>query len=308
MNNFLVALKADLLDRRLLPFVALVAAGLIGAGAYTGLAGGGSATEPSPPPSVAQSGSGIALSAQSPFDKSAAETVSGSPEQRRGPARDPFSPLPGTATPAAKTASTTTSTSSPTSSASQSSAPSTSSGASAGSSSPSGSTSPTPATPNKTTSAKPHTEFSVAVLMGPATAGTPPQSASLTPYENLKLHQPLPSKEQRLVVFTGASNSGKNAVFKLVGKPITHGLARCLPSVSKCELIALKAGRTEELEYLPAGGTPVTYELQVTSIAPRPAHASAHAAARAARARTALASSAAGARAFASEGQLASAP
>src|SRR5207237_2482110 len=97
MSDFLHALKADLLDRRLLPFVGLLTAALVGVLAYVMLGGGSSAERP-PPLSVAQTGSGIALSAQTPVDKSAAETVSGSPRQRAGLSRNPFIPLAGTTT------------------------------------------------------------------------------------------------------------------------------------------------------------------------------------------------------------------
>jgi len=147
--------------------------------------------------------------------------------------------------------------------------------------------------------------------MGATSAGTPPQNANLTPYKKLKVHQQLPSPEVPLVAFTGVTNSGKSAaksaksaaksaksaaksnksaVFKLLAEVILRGPAACLPSASQCEAIALKVGQTEELEYLPISGIPVTYELQVTSIAVRSARAGAHAAARhRARARSALA-------------------
>ena len=105
--------------------------------------------------------------------------------------------------------------------------------------------------------------------MGAASAGTLPQNANLTPYKKLKLHQQLPSPGLPLVAFTGVTKSGKSAVFKLVGEVILRAPAACLPSASQCEAIALKAGQTEELEYLPVSGTPVTYELQVTRIAVR---------------------------------------
>ena len=46
MTDFLSSLKADLLDRRLLPLVALVAVGLVAAVAYAVLGGGSSAATP----------------------------------------------------------------------------------------------------------------------------------------------------------------------------------------------------------------------------------------------------------------------
>ena len=297
MSDFLHALKADLLDRRLLPFVGLLTAALVGVLAYVMLGGGSSAERP-PPLSVAQTGSGIALSAQTPVDKSAAETVSGSPRQRAGLSRNPFVPLAGTTT---TTTTTTTRSSSAISTSTSKSTPSSSSGSSSEASPSAGGASPAPAAPKKTRP-KRHKQYRVAILMGAASAGTLPQNANLTPYKKLKLHQQLPSPGLPLVAFTGVTKSGKSAVFKLVGEVILRGPAACLPSASQCEAIALKVGQTEELEYLPPGGTPVTYELQVTSIAVRPAHAGAHAAARRrARARSALASGFSAAHAHASE-------
>ena len=56
MSDFLTALKADLLDRRLRAVLIVLTAGLIGALAYAALGGGGgstpAATAPAIPPAV----------------------------------------------------------------------------------------------------------------------------------------------------------------------------------------------------------------------------------------------------------------
>jgi hypothetical protein len=88
----------------------------------------------------------------------------------------------------------------------------------------------------------------------------------LTLYEGLKLKQPLPSAQQPLVVYRGVTGGGKGAVFTLVGELIPHGSAECLPSATQCQTITVKPGETEELEYVPLGGTPVNYELYVVAI------------------------------------------
>jgi len=95
MNDFLISLKADLLDRRLLPLVALVAAGLIAAIAYTVLGGGGSSATPTAALSSgpASASSGIAIS-QSDTEKAVAETTSGGSAQHGGKVHNPFTPLP----------------------------------------------------------------------------------------------------------------------------------------------------------------------------------------------------------------------
>ncbi len=106
----------------------------------------------------------------------------------------------------------------------------------------------------------------MAVLFGVLPAGATPQTAQLTPYENLKLLAPLPSAAQPLIVFRGVTVGGKSATFTLVGEAILHGNAACLPSASQCEAIDLQAGQSEQLEYLSATGQPLLYELRIVSI------------------------------------------
>jgi hypothetical protein len=89
----------------------------------------------------------------------------------------------------------------------------------------------------------------------------------LTPYENLRRLEPLPSSKQPLLVFRGVTAGGASATFTLIGEAILHGGATCLPSPSQCQDIELKPRQTEELEYLPPDGQPVTYRLQLVSIA-----------------------------------------
>jgi hypothetical protein len=88
----------------------------------------------------------------------------------------------------------------------------------------------------------------------------------LTPYEGLKRQQPLPSATSPLIVFRGVIAGGKSATFTLVGEPIPRGNGACLPSASQCKAVDVKAGDTEELEYVPLEGTPATYQLQVVKI------------------------------------------
>ena len=98
MTDFLGSLKADLLDRRMLPLLALVGVALVGALAYAVLGGGSSSTSPtattSAPP-ISLGAPGIAISqAPSSASQAIAETTSGSARQRGGSSRDPFTPLP----------------------------------------------------------------------------------------------------------------------------------------------------------------------------------------------------------------------
>jgi hypothetical protein len=269
MTDFLDALKADLLDRRLLPLVALVGVALVAALAYAVLGGGSTAATPTAAVSTAPTTAGLAIGHTTP-EKAVAETTNGVSVQRRGAAHNPFALLPGAVTSTASTAASSAG-SSTTSASSGSSTSSTTSGSS--SSSPgaggSGSTTPsqpsTPATP--VTPAKPQTVYHVAVLFGVVPAGAATQSVQLTPYENLKLLTPLPSAKQPLVDFRGVTVGGKSATFTLVGEAILHGNAACLPSAAQCQAIDLKPGESEQLEYLQPSGQTVVYELRVVSIA-----------------------------------------
>jgi len=272
MTGFLNAVKADLLDRRLLPLVALVVAVLVGAVAFAVLSGGSSGT---PAATVATGPStalvpGLSVSHQTP-ETAVAEVTAGASTQHRGEAHDPFIPL---ANPEEKTTSATSatgstasaspSTSTGSSGSTESTTPSESSPPSPSSSTPSESTPTSPSKPSKP--AKPKTVYHVAVLFGelpPAGSGA---TAQLTPYVNLKLLTPLPSAKQALVVFRGVTAGGKSATFTLVGEAILHGKVACLPSASQCEAIDMHPGESEILEYLTPTGQTVSYELTLVTI------------------------------------------
>ncbi len=275
MSEFLNSVKADLLDRRLLPFVALVGVLLIAAIAYAVL-GKGSSASPSPAalPATASSAPAGGISVSSATEeKSVAETTDGTTEQRKGHARNPFEAIAGTTTTAG-----TTSTSS---SSSGSSSTSSSTSESGSSTSPTGTT-PAPASKHEGKATKPgskkKTVYHVAIEFGVFPAGASVETVVLTPYENLKLSTPLPSAKQPLLAYRGVTAGGKSATFTIVGEAILHGIGNCLPSATQCEAVDLKPGQSEQLEYLPAGGETVTYELRVVSIAASQESASAAAA------------------------------
>jgi|HubBroStandDraft_3_1064219.scaffolds.fasta_scaffold20520_2 hypothetical protein len=262
MTNFLSSLKADLLDRRLLPLVALVALALVGAIAYAVLGGGSSAATPTAVVSSAPVVPAGLPTSEATHEDAVAETTGGVSDQHKGTARNPFTPLPESK---AKTAASTPSTGSAASTTSSS--PSSTSSPSSSTTTPSSSTT-TPATPvTPPPPARTKIVYHVAVLFGVLPAGATAASAQLTPYENLKLLTPLPSAKQPLIVFRGVTAGGKSATFTLVGEAILHGQGTCLPSATQCEAIDLRAGQAELLEYLPPEGQTVTYELKLVSIA-----------------------------------------
>lgn len=268
MTEFLQSIKSDLFSRRLLPFVALLGVALIAAVAYA--VTGGSTSSPTPAPSAiapsspAVSGTAslqVAVAPASPTE-AVSETPGGVRYQSQGPTRDPFIPLP--PPPAAKTVASSSSSASSGKSTGSSSAGSSSGGAgsSSGGSGAGGQKAPTPA-PKKPV--KPQFPYIVSVLFGLAST-TPSQPATLTPYENLKLLQPLPSKQDVRVSFARVTANAKGAVFTLVVPPILHGSGICLPSTLECQTIDLEVGHSEELEYIEANGQAVAYELKVVSI------------------------------------------
>jgi hypothetical protein len=262
MTDFLNALKTDLSDRRLLPFVALVGVALLAAIGYV-IVGGGSSSSSTPTATVAPvtasaPPSKLGSVSQTSTEKPAAETTEGTNAQHRGIARDPFVALPvKTSKAAAAVTPTTGGGSTPTT------------GGSSTTTTPKGTTPSKPSTP-----AKPKTVYHVAVLFGVIPAGTDPQAATLTPYENLKLLTPLPSAKLPLIVYRGVTTAGHSATFTVVGEAILRGSASCLPNASQCAAIDLRPGQSEQLEYLPpSGGPSVLYELRVVTIAASKAHA-----------------------------------
>jgi hypothetical protein len=270
MTEFLNSLKADLLDRRMLPLVALVCVALAGAVAYASLGGGSSSSTPAPAavPSgpVLIGGAGISVSQpQTSTSQAVAETTDGTSSQRHGIAHDPFAALPGAVKTTAPTASTATAGSSSSKSTTESSS---SSKSGSGSSSGSGSTPSTPATPAKpTTPAKPKPAYNVAILFGVVPAGTTISTAAgLQPYASLKLQTPLPAKAP-VVIYRGVTTGGKSAAFTIYGEVILRGNGVCMPNTVQCSLIDLKPGQSEQLEYLDPSGTAIVYELRIVSIA-----------------------------------------
>ncbi len=273
MTAILRSLKADLLDRRLLPILVALGVLLAGAIAYVVLAGGsgGEAGAPAPAartPSATSSGPNVAVT-QAPANPHAAvaETTVGGSYQHKAGTRDPFGAV--VRRPAKVAATATKSTAS-----GASTTPTTSSS----SSKPSSEASPAPApaggggtTPSKPTAPKPkkHKVEEASVLFGPAPA--PGQPFQVTP-SVLKVGGALPSSKDPLVVFAGldapakpqpgtTALGGERATFKLTREAIVNGPASCRPSSVQCESIILALGQSEELSYLEETGQTTVYQL-----------------------------------------------
>jgi hypothetical protein len=272
MNDFVSSLKSDLLDRRFLPFLALLGVALVAALAYAVLGAGGSSTSSTPPvlgsASSGAKGASVAVAiSQAPVNpnEAVAETTSGASKQHSGKARNPFTPLPG-----AKKATSSSGISTGASKVSGSSSAS-SSGSGKSTSSAGGTTPAT--TPKSTTPAKPrfYIHYHVTAQFGvvpAAVGGAPPQVPQLKSYNDMALNEPLPGKNNPQLVFLGVVlSTGKAAVFALTGEAILHGNATCKPSPTQCQAIELQAGQTEKLEVVEANGQAIIYELKLVSIA-----------------------------------------
>jgi hypothetical protein len=270
MNDFLSSLKADLLDRRMLPLLVLLGAALAGALAYAAL-GGGSSAAPSAasatvsPPSPTATGAAISVSPSSAGTaQPVAETTSGAEHRSSGASRNPFKALPGStaATGAVKSEATPGTSTTPESSTSSGGGSTATPQTSTPAGGETGKTESKPA-PSK---AKKQTVYRVAVAFGAVPAGSPVPAPNLTAYANLTRQQPLPSVTQPLVVFRGVIAGGQSASFTLVGEAILRGTGVCRPSTAQCQAIDLKLGETEELEYIPPEGAPVVYQLRLVSV------------------------------------------
>jgi hypothetical protein len=262
--TFLRSIRSDLLNPRILPLLAVLLLGLVGAVAYI-VVGGASSTPPPTPvaaitsPSSSQTGVAVSQAPANP-NEAVSETTSGVKYQHQGASHNPFKPLV-----VAKTASSTSAATTP--KVSSSPAPKVSSPPSTGSSQSGGTSSGGTKPKSKPKPKQPQTVYTVNVLFGEvpesATAATSPELKS---YAGLKRLEPLPSASNSLIVNTGVSSGGKAAIFTLVHEAILSGAAACLPSASQCEMLDMAPGTTEQLNFLAASGQTVFYQLKVLSI------------------------------------------
>jgi hypothetical protein len=283
MNEFLSSLKSDLMDRRMLPLLALLGVALLAALAYAVL-GGGAGSTPKPTAAIAPiapgpTGPSLPVS-QAPTNPHAAvsETTEGHRYQHHSGAHNPFAPIASAAkttgsSAAAPSGAGSTSGAAPSTSSSTPSSPSSSgSGGSTGSGSSGGGTTPSepPAEPAPTKPHKPKVVYAVDVIYGIAPP-SPAQLSQLTPYTDLKRLEPLPSATNPRLIYAGVDASGKNALFTLTGEAILKGQGSCVPRPTQCEALALAVGQSEEFGYLEENGITVVYELKVVSITKRKA-------------------------------------
>lgn len=279
MNGFAESLKADLLDRRMRPFVALVAVALLGALAYIVLGGSGESAPAAASAHPAPVGlrSGVAISPSTHEDALAETTSGGSQQHQQGIAKNPFGVLKAANAPTTSSSGSSSSSSSsssggsnpaPSGGSTSSGSSGTSTSSSSGGSAPtsSGSSGSSGSSKSKKSSGRPKTVYQLDALFGEVPA-SPGQSSQPQPYDDLKLLTPLPSRKVPLLVYRGVTAAGKRATFTVAGETILSGPGACKPSPYQCETLSLKEGQVERIAYLPPGSeSAVTYELKIVSL------------------------------------------
>jgi len=300
VNDFLRAVRADLIERRL--WLALVLLGVALVAAVFLIDRGSTAPSvvtPTPAGAAASLGldEGPALSQLPPNTNEAiAETTNGTLYQSQGGAHDPFSALIQPGIVAAPKPTTTSGGSSSGSTGGTSGGGSTGGGTSVPTPStpvtPPSSNPPAPSTPptkKTTTNKKVNAEFRFGLVTpstgatgasgatgttgatgASGTTGATGASGSTVPLSDLQdFDQPetntqLPDANDSILKFVGIKNG--EADFDVTQEVIISGQATCLPDDTNCEEIALSPGQTETLEYASPTDGVETFELAVVSV------------------------------------------
>jgi hypothetical protein len=76
----------------------------------------------------------------------------------------------------------------------------------------------------------------------------------------------LPSKNNPVLLYVAASNSGDEALFVVTSGATARGDADCSPSDSDCQLLTMKKDNVEFIEVSVSQDTVVTYELELVDI------------------------------------------
>lgn len=277
MSDLLNSIKTDLTSRRMRPLLVLAGVALLAAIGYVALAGksGGSEAPSSSSSIVAHvpplPGPTVASAPANP-NAAVSETTAGAGYQHGGKMRDPFAPLKGKSSAAAKSSASASGASGASSgqsgsgsgsgsesgSGSSGGSPSGSSGGSGGSTG-SGETSK-PSAPG-TSIALYHVDVSFQKL---SEEGKPVGEAQV--FHNVATLQPLPSKHKPLVAPKGVAGGGQGVVFVLMTEAILHGNATCVPNAGDCQAIKVRLHGSEELQYQQEDGSVISYKLTVTKI------------------------------------------
>lgn len=265
MTEMLQSIKDDLLSRRMLPLVGVLAVALVAAVAYA-LAGGSSSGSVAPvtPPSSSGAAAPPALAvvvAGPNAHAIVAETPAGKHYQSAGATRNPFTPLP--SAPATSPASST-----PAKPSSGSSSAGSSSGA--GGTGSTGAPSPGAGAPPAPTLPKPapqpiHVGLTSTQSYGVALALTASAGGlnTIDPLERLSV---LPNEQQPLLVYLGVLKGGRQALFVVQPGTVVSGPGTCMPGPTDCEILSLAQEQIESLSVSTGSGTSNVALFAVTAI------------------------------------------
>ncbi len=92
------------------------------------------------------------------------------------------------------------------------------------------------------------------------------QSGNLKTYKNIEKLTPLPSEDNPLFVYTGIGENGKSATFLISTEAAPNGDGRCKPDAANCQTLALSAGETEFFDVPSGTGGMTQYELRVIAV------------------------------------------
>jgi hypothetical protein len=76
----------------------------------------------------------------------------------------------------------------------------------------------------------------------------------------------MPSENNPVLLFLGADESGKNALFLVSSEATSRGDGSCVPSESNCQIVKLGKGDVQFFEVALSAETVITYELELTDI------------------------------------------
>jgi hypothetical protein len=86
------------------------------------------------------------------------------------------------------------------------------------------------------------------------------KSETVTPAEFM------PSENNPVLLFLGADESGKHALFLVSSEATSRGDGTCTPSESSCQIVKLAKGDVQFFEVALSADTVITYELELTDI------------------------------------------
>jgi hypothetical protein len=90
-----------------------------------------------------------------------------------------------------------------------------------------------------------------------------------TDAKKLQRLRSLPSSDNPLIVFLGATTDGKTAVFLVSSKTQASGDGTCKPDADTCSFVYMKKGDTESFDVADETGALKTYELKLRAITPK---------------------------------------